>query len=324
MADKGKVTNSRKKVICDFCGDDFEQRYLKTHTDSMHTGRKPTIRPDANQPRIQFAKPRAKRPSESEENPAERVKVARTEEPVEHDVESDELVSNTVQTEMVADPVTNEDIMKTIKLSTEMLLESMKEMKNEKSEKEKESADNEDFGHLLREARNFADITNSFSEITYREAEQVLTCDLCFDRKIDCAEDGKHCTKPHSGLFKVENIEEPVTETLKREVTTEAFRNLKKSVKRHIESQTHKQKILELKQTTNTKGQEQKSEKEAGMRCARLCQELYKKGRPFTDYPEMVALMVKNDVFMGDTNHSKEFPAKFILSVSTVVRKTNS
>ena len=149
----------------------------------------------------------------------------------------------------------------------------------------------------------------------------MLTCDLCFDRKIYCAEDGKHCTKPHSGLFKVENIEEPVTETLKREVTTEAFRNLKKSVKRHIESQTHKQKILELKQTTNTKGQEQKSEKEAGMRCARLCQVLYKKGRPFTDYPEMVALMVKNYVFMGDTNHSKEFPAKFISSVATVVRK---
>ena len=139
MADKGKVTNSRKKVICDFCGDDFEQRHLKAHTDSMHTGRKPTIRPDANQPRIQFAKPRAKRPSESEENPTERVKVARTEEPVEKedDVELDELVSNTVQTEMVADPITNEDIMKTIKLSTEMLLESMKEMKNEKSEKEK-------------------------------------------------------------------------------------------------------------------------------------------------------------------------------------------
>ena len=57
------------------------------------------------------------------------------------------------------------------------------------------------------------------------------------------------------------------------------------------------------------------------MRCARVCYKVFKMGRPFTDYPELVALMVKSNVFMGDVNHSAEFPANFLTSVANVIRK---
>ena len=142
---------------------------------------------------------------------------------------------------------------------------------------------------------------------------------MCFDRQIDCAEDLTNYSKSHIGLFKLDLIEEPVTETTKKPMSDE-FRNLKKRVHTHINSQTHQQKILDLKETTK-KDPERKNEKEGELRCARLALEIFKKGRPFTDYPEMVALMVKNDVFMGDINHSAEFPTHFISSVAIVVRK---
>ena len=56
------------------------------------------------------------------------------------------------------------------------------------------------------------------------------------------------------------------------------------------------------------------------MRCARICHALYKKGRPFSDYPETVAAIVAGGTFMGDTNHSTEFAANYLSSVATVVR----
>ena len=62
------------------------------------------------------------------------------------------------------------------------------------------------------------------------------------------------------------------------------------------------------------------NKEEAAMRCARLSLELIKMGQPFTDYPELVTLFVKNVLYMGDINHSPDFPAKYLKSVASVVR----
>ena len=101
-----------------------------------------------------------------------------------------------------------------------------------------------------------------------------------------------------------------------------SFRNMKSRIVTHVRSQLHKEKELENKQKDNKKkGPEEKNKEEAAMRCARLCHELIKMGRPFTDYPELVTLFVKNGVYMGDKNHSAAFPAKFLKSVASVVRE---
>ena len=80
--------------------------------------------------------------------------------------------------------------------------------------------------------------------------------------------------------------------------------------------------VLNLKQQkpSSKKDQEVRNNSEAAMRNDRICYELFRRGRPFTDYPNMVILFVKSNIFMGDTNHSAEFPAKFISSVAEVVR----
>ena len=61
--------------------------------------------------------------------------------------------------------------------------------------------------------------------------------------------------------------------------------------------------------------------KEAALRCARICILLYKKGRPFTDYPDLVAISIQGGTFMGNINHSKAFATSFLTSVAFVVRK---
>ena len=102
---------------------------------------------------------------------------------------------------------------------------------------------------------------------------------------------------------------------------TKRFFNLKNRVLQHVESQTHKEKELEKESIHDTKKRpDAVNKEEAAMRCARLSHELIKMGRPFSDYPELVAIFVKNGLYMGDINHSTEFPANFLKSVASVVR----
>ena len=81
-------------------------------------------------------------------------------------------------------------------------------------------------------------------------------------------------------------------------------------LKRHMDTQTHKSKLIlvENQEHSAMKSHDARIEKEAAMRCARICYLLLKKGRPFTDYPDLVATIVQGGTFMGDVNHSKRFP----------------
>ena len=75
---------------------------------------------------------------------------------------------------------------------------------------------------------------------------------------------------------------------------TKRFFNLKNRVLQHVESQTHKEKELEKERIHDTKKRpDAVNKEETAMRCARLSHELIKMGRPFSDYPELVALFVK-------------------------------
>ena len=166
MADNSsRTTESRRLVTCELCGNKFQLRHLKDHTNRIHKGKKPKVRPAANQRTLQFA---VKRVSESEDNTHENPKVARVEEPEEEtndDVGLDVVITEKQHVEDNVDVnlVTNEEIMKEIKLSTNMIMESMNELqkdKNKKDNKNSEETENQDLGHVLGKARTFAEIAN--------------------------------------------------------------------------------------------------------------------------------------------------------------------
>ena len=93
-----------------------------------------------------------------------------------------------------------------------------------------------------------------------------------------------------------------------------------------MDTQIHKESINRLKDEERKKFIDKTSalicnEKDACMRCARICHFLYRKGRPFTDYPEQVAMMVKGKIYMGDINHSEHFAAEFLERLAAECRE---
>ena len=111
------------------------------------------------------------------------------------------------------------------------------------------------------------------------------------------------------GIFQIDQINDESS-------GTQSFRNLKKSIKRHF-SVSHSSHFLI---DSNLKDRpDLVNEKAAALRCANICYNIYKHGRPYTDYPDQVALYCKAGIWMGNTNHSRKFPEKFINSVGQAV-----
>ena len=130
MGDKEKlknVTASREMVKCDFCGKDFERRHLKAHTERVHKGEKPTIRPASDQRTLQFSLKGLKRKSGEGNNNNDGAKASKTVEVAETNDESENTVEEEPRIEesppTVDDIVTNEHILEEVKKSTEVLLE---------------------------------------------------------------------------------------------------------------------------------------------------------------------------------------------------------
>ena len=101
------------------------------------------------------------------------------------------------------------------------------------------------------------------------------------------------------------------------------FRSLKGHIKKHFNSHTHKAHVLEIENSERVYQIQRDGARDgraAAMRCARLCFLLFKKGRPFSDYPDLVATIVAEKTFMGETNHSIQFPRHFVQSVAQVVK----
>ena len=82
--------------------------------------------------------------------------------------------------------VSNEDILKEVKLSKDMILESLKviqhsrvetETLNNDKDKDDEYCDN--LGYMLSKARSIDEIVNLFSEFKYLKDDNVLYCQLC-------------------------------------------------------------------------------------------------------------------------------------------------
>ena len=69
-----------------------------------------------------------------------------------------------------------------------------------------------------------------------------------------------------------------------------------KVVKAHFNTQMHKKQVNQIEERIDATKILRDG---ATMRCARICYHLFKKGRPFSDFPELVAPIVAGGTFMG-------------------------
>ena len=139
----------------------------------------------------------------------------------------------------------------------------------------------------------------------YSEDEKKLVCRICQDAEY--------------GEFGYDTTEETNFEDKKM---GRKFVNLKKSIKRHIQSSKSHSAVLE-EEVQKKEAEKKLSNKnhDAGMNLGRLCMKSYIFGRPYQDYETDTYLMKVAGSPVGELNHSRLFPAAFRPFVRKVVHK---
>ena len=212
---------------------------------------------------------------------------------------------------------------KRIKENHQVVMQKLEEMKNKcdfdlesgSGNKEPSEKITEPQTHLLLErAKTLNECFAACPEFEHDQESKAIFCSICWTR--DDYEKLVDKNKQTGVIKYVADYADENDEKVSRDMS-----NIKMKLKRHLETQKHKSKVvtIENKEHHEKNSDEARIEKEAAMRCARLCHFLYMKGRPFRDYPELVATIVQGGSFMGDINHSKRFPHDFLQSVAAIV-----
>lgn len=162
----------------------------------------------------------------------------------------------------------------------------------------------------LSVCKTVEDICNSFDEITYVPEEKVLSCIRCV---IHPSQGGAHVP----GRFSYDLLHDETYRSTN--VTTQEFRNLKKSIKRHIGNEIHTDAVREWEETQKYDARRETRVHSIGMRIARLCYAGYQVGTSKRNFEEDVYKSVLNGVDLGDINHSKEFYSDYMPYVSKAV-----
>ena len=104
------------------------------------------------------------------------------------------------------------------------------------------------------------------------------------------------------------------------QILSRQFINLKRSIRRHLETVGHLSCIENITQNVEKRKESNARNKLVGMRCMRICYLDYQKARPFTDYEDHVALNSLGEIDMGNINHSRMFSMKFLPFVANVIQ----
>lgn len=173
-----------------------------------------------------------------------------------------------------------------------------------------------DLSYIFQSCRSISDITSFFEEFSFSEKDSTIICRVCVpDGTLLPNQKGLNC-HPSIFTYSVENgIDFPVGSNLPPK-----FRNLKRHLKDHLSSTSHKKSLELIEETAKEKLKYANREIEVGMRIGRIAYKLYYKGRPYTDFEEEIALNIQNGCDMGDINHSIAFAKKFLPYVSNVVK----
>ena len=158
--------------------------------------------------------------------------------------------------------------------------------------------DDEDKLTLLREARSIDKILHLVPEIA--RIDNSLTCTVCnvnFTFDFSCGVSFTDQNMPRS------------------------FRNLKRSVLRHVELASHASNISKVKALNKRQAELLNKGKENGLTCAGLAYNCYYNFSSYTSYEHSVATVYSAGGNIGTKNHSKEFPRLFLPALYNTLRE---
>eukprot|EP00112_Aurelia_sp_Birch-Aquarium-sp1_P022977 Seg6674.3 transcript_id=Seg6674.3/GoldUCD/mRNA.D3Y31 product="hypothetical protein" protein_id=Seg6674.3/GoldUCD/D3Y31 len=146
---------------------------------------------------------------------------------------------------------------------------------------------------LLSSCRSMSDITARFTELVYLEEKGCLICDLCVGDKVECI--GIRQSRP--GVFLYDKVLS--LHFAEDDMMSEKFRNLKKHVAAHLETQMHTRNLQKEAENEAIIDRRETRERLIGEKLGAICYYLYMNGRPDSDFPELVLLHSLNCVDIG-------------------------
>ena len=310
---KSQLTHSRASAVCDYCGKAINRHNLKRHTLDHHKGQPVKERIVGVLSVSSFFQSLNNTRNNNTEQPedlpdTEIDKESDAEMESELIVEKEECTLNDLKDHITKN---HEEVMSEITRIKSKCGSCDEGKTNEPNLKKHKENDH----YILEKAKTFKDCIGACPEFEYVPSLKTIYCTICLTKE----EFEKQDDSKKTGVIKfVGDYGEENDEGIEKVTVPRDLSNLKKKMKIHLESKLHNSKVNELENKDDTKNHDSKVEKEAAMRCARLCYFLYKKGRPFSDYPELVATIVQGSTFMGDINHSIQFPRAFLKSVSSI------
>ena len=151
---------------------------------------------------------------------------------------------------------------------------------------------------VFKSCKLIGDMTARFPEFEFKEERNVVVCIVC-NQEFNYHQD---------------------FDLRKAEISSK-FSNLKKNLKRHMERQVHLDKVSAQESTDLIRRKEENRNKKVGFTLGKLSYFNYKHKRPDTDYPELVYLLSKFGVDVGDLNHRRDFPRKLLPYVSEAIEE---
>ena len=299
---------SRQETQCDHCGLKVSRHNIAAHTRNVHPNQK--------------VKERAQKQKTLDHLlTVPTSKKIRLEEEKENVVPELPEVANIIEKEK--DKGENNVIIKKLEEVQATVLKSLDDIRTDisdlKNDKQNDYDNIKDQEHsAIDNARTISEIITACPEFEHITDKKYIKCKLCVDEAIFNL--NNEASRQTIGVIKYNDESTQLRE--RTDLMDREFRNIKISVKKHLNSHIHKEHVMKIeKKSRDLKGRDDlRNNKAAAMRCARICYGLYRKGRPFTDYPEIVATIVAGGTFMGEINHSKEFASTFLNSVANVVR----
>ncbi len=131
-------------------------------------------------------------------------------------------------------------------------------------------------------------------------SDDFVTCDVC------CADIAGEETRKN-GVFRYDfTLGTDFTESTQ----PQEFRNLKKNIARHLETQTHITNLMVKEQITEELRKQQSKEQGVGVTVGKQAYRILKYGRPFTDFEVDMTLLSSAKVNVGNLNHSRKFASE--------------
>ena len=104
-------------------------------------------------------------------------------------------------------------------------------------------------------------------------------------------------------------------------ILSRKFRNLKTVLSNHLESNIHKAECGKKVAVETLEAKQDSRVASIGLVLVSICYLILKRGRPYEDYTDLVSLLAKLHVDVGEINHSFQFAGKFRRRSAEIIQK---